>query len=71
MLQIDASPNGLGAVLLQIQPTCKMCLVSAASRSLSDTKKRYATIEQDALGILLAYKKVLYNQNNSNSSSKS
>ena len=27
-------------------------LVSAASRALSDTEKRYATIEQEALGVV-------------------
>ena len=48
-LQTDASEKGLGAVLIQNgQP------VAFASRTLSKTEQRYATIEKECLAIVLA-----------------
>ena len=48
-IQTDASDKGLGAVLLQNgQP------VAYASRTLSPTEQRYATIEKECLGIVFA-----------------
>ena len=48
-IQTDASNKGLGAVLLQNgQP------VAYASRTLSPTEQRYATIEKECLGIVFA-----------------
>ena len=45
----DASNTGIGAVLFQVQDDGERRLVCYASRSLSDTKKRYAVIEKEAL----------------------
>lgn len=49
----DASPVGLGAVLLQFhEGTPKV--VSYASKSLTDTEKRYAQTEKEALALVWA-----------------
>lgn len=50
-LVTDASPVGLGAVLLQIQNGEKR-IISYASRSLTDVEKRYSQTEKEALGII-------------------
>lgn len=51
-LQADSSKDGLGACLLQEgQPLCY------ASRSLTDTEKRYAQIEKELLAIVFAAKR--------------
>lgn len=50
-LVTDASPVGLGAVLLQIQNGEKQ-IISYASRSLTDVEKRYSQTEKEALGII-------------------
>ena len=49
--------EGIEAALLQRQDDGRLRLVSAASRALSTTEKRYATIEQEALGVVWAYEK--------------
>lgn len=41
---------GLGMALLQVQSDGSLKIVNTASRALSDTEKRYAIIEQEALG---------------------
>jgi len=51
----DASGAGLGAVLYQREPSASDWRpVAYASRSLSTTEQRYATIEKEALGVTWA-----------------
>lgn len=49
----DASPVGLGAILIQINSHGPR-IISYASRSLSDVEKRYAQIEKEALALVWA-----------------
>lgn len=51
-LSVDASQNGLGAVLLQ-----ENLPVAYASKSLTETQRRYAQIEKEALAIAFACSK--------------
>ena len=48
-IYVDASPVGLGAIMLQESRT-----VAFASRSLSDTETRYSQAEREALAIVWA-----------------
>ncbi|XP_067945085.1 uncharacterized protein [Watersipora subatra] len=57
IITTDASNQGLGATLSQVQPDGTRRLVAAASRSLSDTEQRYAAIEKEALGVCWALEK--------------
>jgi hypothetical protein len=50
-LVVDASPIGLGAVLVQVSKSEKR-VVSIASRSLSDVERRYSQIEKECLAIV-------------------
>ena len=50
-LIVDASPVGLGAILVQDKGMKGWNPVAYASRALSDTETRYAQIEQEALAI--------------------
>ena len=51
-LQCDASPYGLGVVLSQLNDSGEEHPVAFANRSLSDTEKRYAQIDREALAIM-------------------
>ena len=52
----DASPVGLGAVLVQEQSYGRV-VVSYASRSLTDVERRYSQTEKEALGLVWACEK--------------
>ena len=54
VVSADASSYGLGAVLRQQQPTGEIRPVVYASRSLTSTERRYATIEKEALALTWA-----------------
>ena len=53
----DASPVGLGAMLVQEQGE-ELRVISYASRSLSDTERRYSQTEKEALAIMWACERV-------------
>ena len=50
----DASPYGLGAVLIQKRPESEPEVVAYASRSLSVTEQKYAHIEKEAVALIWA-----------------
>ena len=54
IISADPSNTGLGTVLFQVQDDGQRCPVCYASRSLSDTEKRYPVIEQEALATIWA-----------------
>ena len=50
-LHVDAGPNGLGLILLQKDQQDRWEPIMCASRSLTETEKRYSQIEKEALAI--------------------
>lgn len=54
LLYADASPVGLGAVLVQFNKENDPRIISYASKSLSDTEKRYCQTEKEALALVWA-----------------
>ena len=57
IIAADASLNGIGAVLLQVQDDGNRRPISYASRSLGDVEKRYDVIEKEALAGVWACEK--------------
>ena len=57
IISADASSTGIGAVLIQIQENGERRPICYASRSLSETEKRYAVIEKEALAVTWASEK--------------
>ena len=57
IITADASLNGIGAVLLQVQDDGTRRPISYASRPLSDAEKRYAVIKKEALAGVWACEK--------------
>ena len=51
---VDASPVGLGAMLVQTQMAGGKRVISYASRSLTQVERRYSQTEKEALGIVWA-----------------
>ncbi|XP_031335291.1 uncharacterized protein K02A2.6-like [Photinus pyralis] len=51
LLSVDSSSHGLGAVLMQRDPGASFKPVAFASRTLSQSEKRYAQIEKEATAI--------------------
>jgi hypothetical protein len=54
IIAADASAAGISAVLLQVQEDGERRPICYASRSLSDTEKRYGVIEKEAFAITWA-----------------
>ena len=59
IIQVDASKHGLGAALIQIDPSQpnKERIVAFASKSLSDVEQRYANIERELLAVVFGIEK--------------
>ncbi|XP_028413864.1 uncharacterized protein K02A2.6-like [Dendronephthya gigantea] len=52
-ISVDASPVGLGAILIQVDPaTGEKHVVAYASRSLSSVEQRYSQTEREALAVV-------------------
>ena len=60
IVSTDASSYGLGAALLQLQPTVELKPVAYACRSMTDTECRYAEMEKEALLINLVSRTLGY-----------
>ena len=54
MVSSDASSFGRGAGLMQRQPSGKMRRVTYASRSMTETERRYDQIDKESLAIIWA-----------------
>jgi hypothetical protein len=51
---VDASPVGLGGILVQRDKDNKIKIVAYGSRSLTETEQRYSQLEREALGVVWA-----------------
>ena len=59
ILEVDASPIGLGVVLLQLESGIEKP-VAFASKKLSDTEKNYSQTDREALAIVFGVTKYKY-----------
>lgn len=57
VLSCNASPYGIGAVLSHIMPNGDKHPVSFVSRTLTETEKKYAQLEKEALAIMYGVRK--------------
>lgn len=57
LVMADASPIGLGALLIQVDRQGKHRVISFASKSLTDTEKRYCHTEKEALSLVWSVEK--------------
>lgn len=56
----DASPYGLGAILIQFDEAGKHRVISFASKALTDTERRYCQTEKEALAIVWGVERFQY-----------
>ncbi|XP_055622495.1 uncharacterized protein K02A2.6-like [Toxorhynchites rutilus septentrionalis] len=56
----DASPQGLGAILLQINDENVQRVISFASKSLTETERRYCQTEKEALAVVWSVERFQY-----------
>lgn len=57
LVMADASPIGLGGLLIQVDGSGKHRVISYASKSLTDTEKRYCHTEKEALALVWCVEK--------------
>ena len=57
LVQVDASPFGLGAILSHVEENGKESPVYYASRTLSAAERNYPQIEKEGLALVYAVKK--------------
>lgn len=59
-LFVDASPIGLGAVLVQYNSESTPRIISCASKALTDVEKRYPQTQKEALAIVWGGREILF-----------
>lgn len=57
----DASPGTLGAVLIQFDDQEKPRVISFASKSLSETERRYSQTEKESLALVWGVERFYFN----------